>query len=124
MITSSDNQRLKAARKLQQRRQRYRTGTFLLEGVRLLADAHQSQATFQEVFYAPELIAENAAAQALLTQLEAQGIPCFACTAALFGALTETVTPQGIAAIITMPSVASKPSISLSIWLSVCSRSS
>ena len=29
-----------------------------------------------------------------------------------------------VAAIITMPSVASKPSISLSIWLSVCSRSS
>ncbi len=29
-----------------------------------------------------------------------------------------------VAAIITMPSVASKPSISASIWLSVCSRSS
>ena len=117
MITSSDNQRLKEARKLQQRRQRYRTGTFLLEGVRLLTDAYQSQAHFQEVFYAPELIESNAAAQARLTQFTAQGIPCFACTAALFGTLTETVTPQGIAAIITMPRLPLSTQMTLTLIL-------
>lgn len=103
MITSSDNQRLKEARKLQRRRHRYQTRSFLLEGVRLLADAFQSQAHFQEVFYAPALIEHNQAAQQLLSQLTATGIPTFACTTDLFSALTETVTPQGIAAITAMP---------------------
>lgn len=117
MITSSDNQRLKAARKLQRRRQRYQTQTFLLEGVRLVADALQSQAHFQEVFYAPALIDGNAAAQNLLAQLTAQGIPCLACTADLFAALTETVTPQGIAAITALPTLPLPTPLTLTLIL-------
>lgn len=117
MITSSDNQRLKEARKLQRRRHRYRTQTFLLEGVRLVADALQSQAQFQEIFYAPALIEGNAAAQTLLAQLTAQGIPCSACTAELFATLTETVTPQGIAAMTTMPTLPLPTPLTLTLIL-------
>lgn len=103
MITSLDNPRIKEVRKLQRRRHRHQSGTFLIEGVRLVSDALQSQAHFHQVYFAPELVANNASAQHLLAQLDAAQISYVACSTAVFHALTETVTPQGIAAVTALP---------------------
>ncbi len=105
MITSPDNQQLKAARKLQQRRHREQSGTLLIEGVRLVRDAFQSGALLQKVFYAPGLLADHAAALDLVAHCAAAGVTSIACTDELFRTLTETVTPQGIAAIVALPAL-------------------
>ncbi len=105
MISSLDNQQIKDARKLQRHRQRMRTGTLLIEGVRLVRDAMQSGASIEKLFYAPHLIANNEAAAAVIAYSEAIGLMAQACTDEVFGTLTETVTPQGIAAVVALPAL-------------------
>jgi len=117
MITSTDNSRIKEARKLQRRRHRYKTGACFLEGVRLVGDALQSKAHFREVYFAPELVENQPAAQLLLTQLAATGVDCYACSVAVFAALAETVTPQGIAAVTALPQLPLPEMITLVLLL-------
>jgi len=103
MITSPDNQQIKEARKLHRRRQRARSGMLLIEGIRLVRDALQSGASIQKLFYAPTMIAENDAALALMASAEEKGLLLQPCADEIFGLLTETVTPQGVAAVVAMP---------------------
>lgn len=105
MITSSKNPRIKNAQRLHRKRHRQQMGTLLLEGVRLVGDAVASGVDVQTLFYAPELIAHNESAQSLLNTLADLSCELVACAAPVFGALTETVTPQGIAAIVTQPAL-------------------
>ena len=103
MITSLDNARIKEARKLQRRRHRHKSNALLLEGVRLVRDAWQSGAELREVYVTPELVADNAAAQQLLAKLTATTVDLLPCSAAVLTSLTETVTPQGVVAVVTLP---------------------
>lgn len=101
-ITSLENPRIKAARKLHTRKGRQAAGRLLVEGVRLLTDAWQSGMRPEAVFYAPELLGSDEGS-ALLATLRGAGLPCFGSTPAVFASLAETVTPQGIAAIVPLP---------------------
>ena len=105
MITSLDNARIKEARKLQRRRQRHKSNALLLEGVRLVRDAFHSGAQVREVYYVPELVADHAEAQQLLAELKAAAIDVLDCTTAVLASLTETVTPQGIVAVVALPTL-------------------
>ncbi len=102
-ITSTSNPRVKEARKLQERRHRQASGRLLLEGVRLVGDALQSGAVAEQVFYVAESLQAHPVGQQLLAQLQAAGVECLACTPAVFASLAETVTPQGLAAIVFLP---------------------
>lgn len=102
MISSATNWRIKEARKLQRRRQRHTTGRLLIEGVRLVHDAVAAGVRPHAVFYAPELLTGKAG-QDLVEQLAQVGVEMLACSAAAFAGLSETVTPQGIAAVIPLP---------------------
>ncbi|MEZ4664785.1 MAG: RNA methyltransferase [Caldilineaceae bacterium] len=103
MITSPKNQRIKDVQKLSRKRHRAQTQTLLIEGLRLVRDAVDSGVRPQTVFYAPELLLNTPAALALVEQLERAGTECVACNEAVFAALANTVTPQGIAAIVPLP---------------------
>ncbi|MBE2239546.1 MAG: RNA methyltransferase [Caldilineaceae bacterium] len=105
MITSSSNQRIREARKLATRKGRYAAGQLLVEGVRLLADAWRSGAQPATVFFTPDVLV-SADGKALLAELEAAGRACLPCTPAVFATLSETTTPQGIAAILPLPELA------------------
>jgi TrmH family RNA methyltransferase len=63
----------------------------------------QSGAPIQKIFYAPVLLAHNDAALALVTQGAAAGVPLLSCAPEVIHTLTETVTPQGIAAVVALP---------------------
>lgn len=102
MITSPANPRIKEARKLHTRKGRYAAGKVLVEGVRLVGDAWRSGMRPLYVFYAPELLTSTDG-QALLAQLEEANCECLACSTAVFAALSETTTPQGIAAVLPLP---------------------
>lgn len=103
MITSVHNPHIKAARKLTTRKARQAAGRLLVEGVRLLRDAWQSGSRPDAVFYVPDVITHNPAAVTLLATMEAGGCPCLPCTPVVFASLVETVTPQGLAAILPLP---------------------
>lgn len=103
MITSIDNPRIKETRKLQRRRHRHQQQALLLEGVRLVRDALQSGAQIRELYFVSDLVADNVDAQRLLTTVAAAKIDCLACSAAVLATLTETITPQGIVAVVTLP---------------------
>jgi TrmH family RNA methyltransferase len=105
MIASAGNARIKEARKLQRRRARYAAGQALLEGVRLVRDAWQAGAALQTVFYAPELLAGNVGAAALVAELTAARVEMIPCATAAFAALTDTVTPQGVVAVVALPAL-------------------
>jgi TrmH family RNA methyltransferase len=105
MITSTSNNRIKEARKLQRRRERYAQGQVLIEGVRLVRDAWQTGAQLHHVFYAPELLAGQSATTELIEQLEAARVEVVPCSASVFASLSDTVTPQGVAATVSLPNL-------------------
>jgi TrmH family RNA methyltransferase len=102
-ITSLQNPQIKAARKLSSRKARYAAGQLLVEGVRLLADARQSGVRPVVVFYEPPAVASNLPAAQLLAAFEGDGCTCLPCSPQVFATLAETVTPQGIAAVLPLP---------------------
>ena len=102
-IASKDNPRIKAARRLQQRRERLDRRALLLEGVRLVADAWAAGVRPLTVFHDPAALRATAAGLALLRDMEQAGVETWSCTPAVFAELSETVTPQGIAAIVPLP---------------------
>jgi TrmH family RNA methyltransferase len=103
MITSTHNRRIQDAHRLLRRRHRHAEQRLLLEGVRLIADALATGTTPEALFYAPELTAGNPTAEHLLRQLDRLGVESTACTPAVLRALTETVTPQGLVAVVPFP---------------------
>jgi RNA methyltransferase, TrmH family len=115
MITSTHNTRIKEARKLMQRKERYATQRLLLEGLRLVKDGWRAGAKLNEVFYAADARQTHPALDELLVAFERQQIDCQACTTQVFSSLTETVTSQGIIAVAAMPQweVPSRPSLVL-----------
>jgi len=103
VITSVSNARVKEARSLQRKRRRHAAGRILIEGVRLVRDALSGGLTPESVFYVSEQAESGLQAAALLRDLEAAHVECVAVSAAVFASLAETLTPQGIAAVVAMP---------------------
>ena len=103
VITSTANARIKAARKLQRRRARHAQGKLLVEGVRLVREAWEAGAQLEEIFFVPEQTAANPAADALVRELVERGMELTACSVQVFAELADTVTPQGIAAVVALP---------------------
>lgn len=105
MITSTSNPRIREARKLQRTRQRKQQGRLLIEGVRLVDDAWRAGVRPETVFFAPDSLPTNPRAQSLLTAMQTAGVETLPCAEKAFAGLTETVTPQGIAAVLPLPAL-------------------
>jgi len=103
MITSPRNARIQEARKLHRKRRRQQTGQLLLEGVRLIQDALSAGVQPHQIFYVPDLVESNPLTHQILRQTDSRSVERIACTQSAFGVLAETVTPQGIAAVVPMP---------------------
>ncbi len=103
LIASKENPRLKAAKRLHQRRERIERRALLLEGVRLVADAWAAGVRPLQLFHAPELLSPDSPGAALLLEMERAGVETWSCTPAVFAELSETVTPQGLAAVVPLP---------------------
>ena len=102
MITSSQNAKIKSVRALLGRaRERRETGTFVVEGVRLVEDAANSDWGFQLVFYSDDL---NERGRKLIQELEARNIEIEKVENKLLQSLSDTETPQGILAVLEISS--------------------
>ena len=96
-ITSTANPRIKEIRKLRNRKERDSQGLFLVEGVRLVAEAVQQKAAIQEVLYAPELL-RSEFGYSIVKQAEAVGMPIIECSKDVFESIANKDNPQGLAA--------------------------
>jgi len=105
MIESPANSHVKHIRSLAaDRKDRRRERLFVLEGVRLVADALAGGALLDLALYAPEQLTLTAAGQALLAQLEALAVAHEA-SAQVVAAASDTVHPQGVVALARWPQI-------------------
>lgn len=103
-ITSLSNHRIKLARKLQRKRHREQTGLCVLEGWRLVEDAWGAGANFNTVFIEDSDRAVGEIANpSLITAMQQRNVPLFTVSVEVMDAITETMTHQGIVALVRIP---------------------
>jgi RNA methyltransferase, TrmH family len=95
-ITSRQNPRVVAARKLSDRKQRQQQGRFLVEGIKLLEMALQSGARPREAFVCHEQLAP--AAMPLLPRLQGAGAELLPVLPAVMQTLAEREAAEGLVA--------------------------
>jgi len=102
VITSADNQKVKEARALLERRGREQQGRSLAEGVRLIEDAMRAGVVPALLFSAARSsLAERA--RSLVERAQGEGIPAYEVSAAVLATLSDTVTSQGVIAVLPLP---------------------
>jgi len=102
MITSPSNPTLKLVRALQsQRKAREKEQSFVIEGVRLVEDAIRAEAPVKLVLHTDDLDARGRAA---LDQLARLGAQVEAVSPKVMAAASDTQTPQGLLAVLPLPS--------------------
>lgn len=116
MITSVANEKVKYVRSLYRRRVRYRERHFVIEGVRLVDEALRAGIVPALVFYSEEVDALPGG-QELLAKIQKRGSPAFAVSEKVMKALADTVSPQGILAVVPFAELA--PPLSPSLGLVV-----
>lgn len=100
MITSPGNDKVKYLRSLYQRKQRLAEGRFIIEGARLIEDALAAGLTPDWVFAAQQLPSH---ARQTLHRLRARRIDVIDVSDTVFKACSDTETPQGLIAVLSMP---------------------
>lgn len=105
MIESPSNAHVKRIRSLAaDRKERRRERLFVLEGVRLVAEALAQAGALESVLYAPDQLDQTAAGRELHMQL--QQLPqAHPATAQAVVAASDTVHPQGVVALARWPQV-------------------
>ncbi len=99
MIESEQNPKVKLARALRRRRERARAGLVVVEGVRLVTDALAAAPAPELLFFTRAALAQPAVA-ALVERWQSAA---WEVSEAVMGTIAETVSPQGIAAIVPLP---------------------
>lgn len=101
-ISSPDNAHIKYVRSLEKKRVRYREKQYYLEGLRLVAHALQRGIQPALVFCTEEF-AHDPRGEQLLAQLDQTDTPTWTVAPAVMDTISDTVTPQGILAVVPMP---------------------
>lgn len=112
-ITSKDNQYLKLLRSLQGKKGRQEQGLFVVEGLRLTAEAAEFAQPMLALFCQDELA--DPRLQALADKLSAAGAPLYCCDRRLFAAAADTGHPQGVMAAVPLP-VPVRPQAAAGFW--------
>jgi TrmH family RNA methyltransferase len=100
MISSVQNSKIKRIRLLQtQSRSRKKELAFIVEGVRLLEEAHNTYQIPELVIYTPDL---DPRGQKLVEAFLEHNVPCEEVSEEVIRAASDTETPQGILAILSL----------------------
>ncbi len=99
MISSHSNSKIKQIRALRQRKERHRTGLFMVEGIHPVGEAFESGAAIESLCYAPELLRSDFALK-MIQDASTQGVACYPVTAQVFEYLADKDNPQGILAVV------------------------
>ena len=105
MITSLQNDKVRYVRTLQRRRRvRQREQRFVLEGVRLVEEVVRAGFPPGLVFYTERTESDERVGM-LLAALRGMGDICYAVSEPVMAACSDTETPQGILAVVPIPSM-------------------
>ncbi len=99
MITSLANERIKAIRKLQERKTRQESGLFYVEGLRLVAEAVEQHAAIETLLVAPDLLVSSFGRELVAAEQE-QGTPVLEVSPEVFRRVSLKEGPQGLAAVV------------------------
>ncbi|MBC8248733.1 MAG: RNA methyltransferase [Anaerolineales bacterium] len=99
MIISVANEKVKYVRSLYRRRVRYRERHFVIEGVRLVREAFRAGIVPALLFY-DERIDAIPGGRELLAEMQRGDSPAFAVSERVMKALADTVSPQGVLAVV------------------------
>lgn len=99
MIISPSNATIKLIRALRHRKERTEQGRFFVEGIRIVAEAVQTEAAIDYLVLAPELLTSSFADDLIKSQRQA-GTPCLSVSAKVFESLSSKQGPQGLAAVV------------------------
>jgi RNA methyltransferase, TrmH family len=116
MITSTDNPKVKLARSLLERRGREKQGLCLVEGVRLIEDATRAGVHPAFVFFMRSA-QSMPGIQPLLDAVQANKVPGGELTPEVFKTISDTVTSQGVIAILPIPKVEPPSGLTLALVL-------
>jgi TrmH family RNA methyltransferase len=98
-ITSAANPRIKEAVRLRERRHAKGENLFVIEGLRIIETALEAGACIRKVFFTDHFGSKKEG-RAILNTLGRKGANIFATTEHLLNKITDTETPQGIAAVV------------------------
>jgi len=112
MITSIANDKVKYVRSLHRRRVRYRERHFIIEGVRLVGEAFRAGIVPALLFY-NEGVGAIPSGRELLAEMGEKGPPAFAVSEGVMKTMADTVSPQGILAVVPFVELVPPPSLSL-----------
>lgn len=98
MITSSANPRLKAIRKLRDRKERQASQLFYVEGLRPVIEAVQLKVDIETIIYSPDLLTSEIGRKAIV-RAKALNYEMLETSAQVFKSLSLKEDPQGIAAV-------------------------
>jgi TrmH family RNA methyltransferase len=98
MITSTANAKVKAIRKLREKKERQISGLFYCEGLRIVGDAFDHQAEFNSLLFAPELLHSDYG-YSLIEKANTLNIPVLEMDDIVFRSIAQKENPQGIAAV-------------------------
>jgi RNA methyltransferase, TrmH family len=99
MITSPSNPRIKAVKKLKDRKTRQETGEYFIEGIRIVIEALEESNNIVEIIVAPELLKSDSAKKAVKTA-EILKIPITEVSSDVFLSISDKDGPQGLGAIL------------------------
>ena len=99
MITSTANEQIKAVRKLRERKYRQETGTFYIEGIRIVREAMMYPKRIQTLIVAPDLL-QSASAEEALVEIRALDVPILEVNQLVFETFGLKENPQGLAAVV------------------------
>jgi TrmH family RNA methyltransferase len=99
LVNSLNHYSVRRLQRLQQRAERDRTGLFLAEGIRFVAQAIEHDAAIEQLVTAPALLA-NPFGRKLARELRRAGTPGLEVTPEVFRGLAQAETPQGIAVVV------------------------
>ena len=99
VITSKDNEAIKNIRKLKEKKYRDLTGTYIIEGMKMIKEAIEENANIKQIVVCDDCLKdEGCTEQKFLYQIAKY--ECIYVSSKVFGLLTDVVNPQGMLAII------------------------
>lgn len=109
VITSAANEKVKFARSLARKKERVVAQQFLVEGARLVSEAQRAGAQPALVFFERAAFQNDARLRSLIAAWEKERREVYEVNAQVLRALSDTETPQGIAAVFPLPTPPSPP---------------
>src|SRR3954447_25058707 len=99
-IAHPNNEHVPRLRALRSRQERERTGTYYIEGARIVMQAIQAGVAFEMGVISPGLLGESDYGWEVVAALRAAGVPLVELTAAAFGSISFKENLQGLGAVV------------------------